>query len=182
MLPFWLRVAVIHQLAEDSPTLQSFLEEAFRSGDSRQVLTALEFILSQNRVHTVGSVSHLVKNPNAEVRIKLFRALPLLLTEEEPAKLVSLGLLDTDWRVRVMAILASGKLRLSGLVPLLVEKLAACTQKIEASHLAHALANISPESRNRLEGFLNSDIPMARAVAASVLEEQLLRPNARGAR
>lgn len=177
-LPFWLRVSVFQQLEHGSPALDRFLQTAFQSNDPKLLLAALEFLLSQERIHAVGRASGLAASPHIEVRIKFYRVLPLLVTDEDPAHLIGIGLRDPDWRVRSMAVQACGKLRLSTLAPELERQFEAAKTRIEAVHLASALANVSPDAHARLDRFLLSEAELQRAVAAGVLEEAMLRPSA----
>lgn len=177
-LPFWLRVSVFQQLEHGSPALERFLQSAFHSNDPKLLLAALEFLLSQERIHPVGKASGLAASPHVEVRIKFYRALPLLVTDEDPASLVKIGLRDADWRVRSMAVQACGKLRLASLAPELERQFEAAKTRIEAVHLASALAGVSSDAHARLDRFLHSDSELQRAVAAGVLEEVMLRPSA----
>jgi hypothetical protein len=180
-LPFWQRVVLFQQIRDGTPTLKSYLTRAFQSSDSSMILAALEYILSRQRMQVAGSVAGVAASSDIEVRIKLFKTLPLLITEENPATLIEAGLSDPDWRVRAMAARACGALHLSSLVPLLAEQFRTCTHPVEASHLAQALAAFQGDALRRLQAFTVSDSDMKRAIAAEVLERNLLRaPEAMG--
>ena len=174
-LPFWQRIVLFQQI-HDSPALEKFLALTFRSADRTVVLAALEFVLSRQRIQPVGSVAELASSPDLEVRIKFFKALPLLATKEDPASLAASGLADVDWRVRAMAARACGSLHLSSLTATLAARLSLSEQAAETGHIARALASLGGESLQRLRAFTNSDNNMTRAVTAEVLERALLSP------
>jgi len=174
-LPFWQRIVLFQQI-QDSPALEKYLALTFRSPDRTVVLAALEFVLSRQRIQTVGSVRELAVSPDLEVRIKFFKALPLLATKEDPASLAASGLADVDWRVRAMAARACGSLHLSSLTATLAAKLSMSEHAAETGHIARALASLGSESLQRLRSFTNSDNDMTRAVTAEVLERALLSP------
>jgi len=174
-LPFWQRIVLFQQI-QDSPALEKYLALTFRSPDRTVVLAALEFVLSRQRIQTVGSVRELAVSPDLEVRIKFFKALPLLATKEDPASLAASGLADVDWRVRAMAARACGSLHLSSLTATLAAKLSMSEHAAETGHIARALASLGGESLQRLRSFTNSDNDMTRAVTAEVLERALLSP------
>jgi hypothetical protein len=174
-LPFWQRIVLFQQI-HDSPALEKFLALTFRSADRTVVLAALEFVLSRQRIQPVGSVAELASSPDLEVRIKFFKALPLLATAEDPASLAATGLADADWRVRAMAARACGSLHLSSLTATLAAKLSISEQAAETGHIARALASLGGESLLRLRSFANSSNDMTRAVTVEVLERALLSP------
>jgi hypothetical protein len=174
-LPFWQRVVLFQQIRDDSPTLKSYVTSAFQSGDSSMVLAALEYILSRQRMQMVGSISRVAASADLEVRIKVFKTLPLLIADEDPCTLIEAGLSDPDWRVRAMAARSCGALHLHSLIPLLAERFQTCSHPVEASHLAHALAALEGDALQRLRAFTISDSDMKRAIAAEVLERNLLR-------
>jgi hypothetical protein len=175
-LPFWQRIVLFQQIQADSPALEKYLSRAFRSPDRTMVLAALEFVLSRQRTQPAANAAELAVAEDVEVRIKLFKALPLLATAEDPGRLVVLGLADTDWRVRAMAARACGILHLSELTATLVTNLSASTQPAEIGHLARALATLGGESLLRLHAFTHSFDDMTRAVTAEVLERALVVP------
>jgi hypothetical protein len=140
------------------------------------VLAALEFVLSRQRIQPVGSATELAASPDLEVRIKFFKALPLLATVEDPASLAATGLADVDWRVRAMAARACGSLHLSSLTAALAARLSTSEHAAETGHIARALASLGGESLLRLRSFTNSDNDMTRAVTVEVLEKALLTP------
>ena len=180
-LPFWQRVVLFQQIRDDSPTLRSYVIRAFQSADSSMILVALEYILSRQRMQMAGSISRVAASEDVEVRIKLFKTLPLLIAEEDPGTLIETGLSDSDWRVRAMAARACGALHLSSLVPMLAERFGTCTHPVEAGHLAQALAAFQGDALRRLQAFTVSDSDMKRAIAGEVLERNLLRaPEATG--
>ena len=74
-----------------------------------------------------------------------------------------------------MAARACGALHLSSFVPVLAERFQTCTHPVEANHLAQALATFQSEALRRLQAFTVSDSDMKRAIAAEVLERNLLR-------
>jgi HEAT repeat protein len=174
-LPFWQRIVLFQQI-QDSPALEKYLALAFRSPDRTVVLAALEFVLSRQRIQPAGSAAALASSPDLEVRIKFFKALPLLATAEDPASLASTGLADQDWRVRAMAARACGSLHLSSLTATLAARLSISEQAAETGHIARALASLGGESLMRLRSFTNSDNDMTRAVTVEVLEKALLTP------
>jgi hypothetical protein len=174
-LPFWQRVVLFQQIRDDSPTLKSYVTRAFQSADSSMILAALEYILSRQRMQMAGSIGRVATSAEVEVRIKLFKTLPLLIAEEDPGALIATGLSDPDWRVRAMAARACGALRLSALIPMLAERFGICTHAVEATHLAQALAALQGDALRRLQAFTVSDSDMKRAIAAEVLEKNLLR-------
>jgi hypothetical protein len=176
VLPFWQRIVLFQQIQVDSPALEKYLSLAFRSPDRMVVLAALEFVLSRQRIRPAGPVAELAAAKDVEVRIKFFKALPLLATAEDPASLVATGLADADWRVRAMAARACGSLHLSALTAALVARLSTSKQPAETGHIARALASLGGESLLRLHAFINSDDDMIRAVTAEVLEKALLVP------
>jgi HEAT repeat protein len=173
-LPFWQRIVLFQQVRADSPALDKYLSLAFRSADRTVVLAALEFVLSRQRMQPVGPALGMAAASDVEVRIKFFKALPLLATAEDPASLVETGLQDSDWRVRAMAARACGALHLTALTAILVEKLSASQQAAEIGHLARALASLGGESLLRLHTFTASHNDMTRAVTAEVLEKAML--------
>jgi hypothetical protein len=173
-LPFWQRIVLFQHTRADSAALEKFLLTALASEDNTNVLAALEFILGRQRMLAVRDAYRLATARDVEVRIKFFKALPLLATDQDPAVLVQGGLEDRDWRVRAMAARACGVLRLSSVAPVLEERLAAAVQHAEAGHLARALAALGGEALRRLHAFTVSDNEMRRAVAAEVLEKSLL--------
>jgi hypothetical protein len=174
-LPFWQRIVLFQQI-QDSPALEKHLALAFRSPDRTVVLAALEFVLSRQRIQPVGSAAALASSPDLEVRIKFFKALPLLATAEDPVSLASTGLADQDWRVRAMAARACGSLHLSSLTATLAARLSISEQAAETGHIARALASLGGESLMRLRSFTNSDNDITRAVTVEVLEKALLTP------
>jgi hypothetical protein len=174
-LPFWQRIVLFQQI-QDSPALEKYLSLTFRSPDRTVVLAALEFVLSRQRIQSVGSATELAASPDLEVRIKFFKALPLLATAEDPASLAATGLADVDWRVRAMAARACGSLHLSSLTATLAARLSMSEQAAETGHIARALASLGGESLRRLRSFTNSDNDMTRAVTVEVLEKALLAP------
>ena len=174
-LPFWQRIVLFQQI-QDSPALEKYLALTFRSPDRTVVLAALEFVLSRQRIQPVGSSRELAVWPDLEVRIKFFKALPLLATAEDPASLAAIGLADVDWRVRAMAARACGSLHLSSMTATLAAKLSTSEQAAETGHIARALASLGGESLLRLRSFTNSNNDMTRAVTVEVLEKALLSP------
>lgn len=174
-LPFWQRVVLFQQVRDGSPALASYLVRAFQSGDDLMILAALEFILSRQRLQVAGAMQRIAHRPNLEVRIKFFKTLPLLVTDEDPGALVEQGLRDPDWRVRAMAARACGALHLSSLSPMLAERFASCSHPVEAGHLAQALAALDGGALRQLQAFSISDSDMKRAIAAEVIEKSLLR-------
>lgn len=174
-LPFWQRVVLFHQVRDGSQALESYLRRAFQSDDSLIVLAALEFVLSRQRLQQCGPLSRLSQWAETEVRIKLFKAMPFLVSEDDPAALIKAGLADDDWRVRAMAARAAGALHLTSLAPVLAEELASSSHPVVIGHLAHALAGLSDDALRRLEAFSVSDNDMKRAITAEVLEKHLLR-------
>jgi hypothetical protein len=164
-LPFWQRIVLFQQI-QDSPALEKYLSLAFRSPDRTVVLAALEFVLSRQRIQSAGSAAELAVSPDLEVRIKFFRALPLLATAEDPASLAATGL----------AARACGSLHLASLTATLAARLSTSEQAAETGHIARALASLGGESLRRLRSFTNSDNDMTRAVTVEVLEKALLTP------
>jgi hypothetical protein len=175
-LPFWQRIVLFQQIQVDSPALEKYLSLAFRSPDRTVVLAALEFVLSRQRIQPVGKAAELAAAKDLEVRIKFFKALPLLATVEDPASLVVTGLADADWRVRAMASRACGSLHLSALTATLVANLSTSTHAAETGHIARALASLGGESLLRLHAFTNSYDDVTRAVTAEILERALVEP------
>lgn len=172
-LPFWQRVVLFKQIPPESPALQDYLAGAFRTGDDTVVLAALEFVLSRQRVQPVSPSLRLVGSPNVEIRIKFFKALPVLAVNEDAISLIRLGLDDADWRVRAMAARACGVLRCAPLGPELAERFALASHPVEAGHLARALASLEGESWRRLQEFTVASDDMIRAIAAEVIEKHL---------
>jgi hypothetical protein len=74
-----------------------------------------------------------------------------------------------------MAARSCGALHLHSLIPLLAERFQTCSHPVEAGHLAHALAALEGDALQRLRAFTISDSDMKRAIAAEVLERNLLR-------
>ena len=179
-LPFWQRIVLFQQIQADSQALEKYLSLAFRSPERTLVLAALEFVLSRQRIQPAGKVAELAAAKDLEVRIKFFKALPLLATAEEPASLVATGLADSDWRVRAMAARACGFLHLSELTATLAARLLTSTHAAETGHIARALASLGGESLLRLHSFTEPYDDMTRAVTAEVLERTLVLP--RGSR
>jgi len=175
-LPFWQRIVLFQQIQTDSPALEKYLTLAFRSPERTLVLAALEFVLSSQRIQTAGEVTKLAAAKDLEVRIKFFKALPLLATAEDPTSLVATGLADSDWRVRAMAARACGSLHLSELTSTLAARLLTSTQPAETGHIARALASLGGESLLRLHSFTEPYDDVTRAVTAEVLERALVLP------
>src|SRR5205823_10004788 len=125
------------------------------------ILTGLEFVISRQRLLPITNTHHLAASPDLEVRIKYFKALPLFPADAEstPSVLRS-GLADSDWRVRAMAARACGLLRVSSLVPQLLESIGAAKTSAEAGHAARALAAIGGEARNSLQALSSSGSEM----------------------
>ncbi|MGH9592129.1 MAG: hypothetical protein ACRD5L_03495, partial [Bryobacteraceae bacterium] len=175
-LPFWQRIVVFQQIPAESPALEHYLSLAFRSPDRTVVLAALEFVLSRQRIQPAGAAKELATAKDLEVRIKFFKALPLLATAEDSASLAAIGLADEDWRVRAMAARACGSLHLSSLAGDLASALSMSKQPAEIGHIARALVSLGHESLLRRRAFADSDDDMTRAVTTEVLEKALLSP------
>jgi hypothetical protein len=170
-LPSWQRVVLFQQIPADSSALQDYLERAFQTGDEVVVLAALEWVLSRQRFQPVSHARRLANSVSLEIRIKFFKALPFLATDEDATSLIRLGLDDPDWRVRAMAARTCGVLRISALGPELVQRFAHATHPVEAGHLARTLAALGGDSWRRLQRFTVSDDEMIRAVATEVIEK-----------
>src|SRR5207249_10513891 len=104
------------------------------------ILTALDFVISRQRLRPITNTHHLAASPNLEVRIKYFKALPLFPADAEstPSVLRS-GLADSDWRVRAMAARACGLLRVSILGPPVLGGIGAGKTSAEGGHVARPL-------------------------------------------
>lgn len=174
-LAFWHRLVLFHQISSDSPVLMQFLSRAFSSQEVEMILTALEFVISRQRLLPITNTHHLAASPNLEVRIKYFKALPLFPADPErtPSVLRS-GLADSDWRVRAMAARACGLLRVSSLVPQLLESISASKTSAEAGHAARALAAIGGEARNSLQALSSSGSEMIHRIISEVMEREIL--------
>jgi hypothetical protein len=172
-LPFWQRVVLFQQIPDDSPALYEYLARAFRAGDDTTVLAALEFVLSRQRLQPLGPASRLVGSTSIEVRIKFFRALPFLATDEDPVQLITQGLDDKDWRVRAMSARACGSLGIASLGSLMAQRFARATHPVEAGHLARALSTLNGDSWRRLKEFTVAENEVTRAIAAEVIEKHL---------
>jgi hypothetical protein len=175
-LPFWQRIVVFQQIPAESPALEHYLSLAFRSTDRTVVLAALEFVLSRQRIQPAGRATDLATAKDLEVRIKFFRALPLMATAEDSASLAAIGLADEDWRVRAMAARACGSLHLSSLTEALSSRLSTSKQPAEIGHIARALVSLGQASLLRLHAFTSSHDEVTRAVTTEVLEKALLSP------
>jgi hypothetical protein len=172
-LPFWQRVVLFQQIPDDSPALYEYLAGAFQTGDDTTVLAALEFVLSRQRLQPVGPASRLAGSTSIEVRIKFFRALPFLATDEDPVQLITQGLDDKDWRVRAMSARACGSLGIASLGSLMAQRFARATHPVEAGHLARALTMLDGDSWRRLKEFTVAENEVTRAIAAEVIEKHL---------
>jgi hypothetical protein len=172
-LPFWQRVVLFQQIPGDSPTLCEYLAGAFQTGDDTTVLAALEFVLSRQRLQPVGPASRLAGSTSIEVRIKFFRALPFLATDEDPVELIAQGLDDTDWRVRAMSARACGALGITSLGSFMAQRFARATHPVEAGHLARALTTLGADSWRLLKEFTVAENEVTRAIAAEVIEKHL---------
>lgn len=174
-LPFWQRVVVFQQMPADSPALVEYLARAFEAEDDTIVLAALEFVLSRQRLQQVHHARRLATSASVEVRIKFFRALPFLATDEDAESLVLIGLDDPDWRTRAMAARSCGVLHVVSLGPELARRFATATNPVEAGHLARTLAALEGDSLRRLREFTAATNDMTRAVATEVIEKHLAR-------
>ena len=174
-LPFWQRIVLFQQIPADSRALRDYLTQAFLTGDDTVVLAALEFVLSRQRLQPVSRANRLACSPSAEVRIKFFKALPFLATDEDTAVLIRRGLDDPDWRARAMTARACGVLRIASLGSELARRFAQATHPVEAGHLARALAALEGDYWQRLQEFTVAGNEMTRAVATEVIEKHLTR-------
>jgi hypothetical protein len=172
-LPFWQRVVLFQQIPDDSPASYEYLTRAFKTGDDTTVLAALEFVLSRQRLQPIGPASRLAGSTSVEVRIKFFRALPFLATDEDPVHLITQGLDDTDWRVRAMSARACGALGIASLGSLMAQRFERATHPVEAGHLARALTALDGDSWRRLKEFTIAENEVTRAIAAEVIEKHL---------
>jgi hypothetical protein len=174
-LAFWHRVVLFHQISSDSPVLIQFLSQALSSQQDEMILTALEFVISRQRLLPIANTHHLATSPNLEIRIKYFKALPFFPTDAETApSLLLSGLADPDWRVRAMAARACGLLRIRRLVPQLLERISASKTSAEASHAARALAAIGGEARRSLQAMSSSGSEMIHRIITEVMEREIL--------
>ncbi len=172
-LPFWQRVVLFQQIPADSSALQHYLTLAFEAGEETEMLAALEFIISSQRLQPIRAVKRLAGSSSVEVRIKFFKALPFLASDEDTVPILQLGLDDLDWRARAMAARACGVLRVASLGPELLRRFACATNPVEASHLAGALAALQGDAWRRLQEFTRADNDMTRAIATDVIEKHL---------
>ncbi len=174
-LAFWHRVVLFHQISSDSPILIQFLSQALSSHQEEMILTALEFVISRQRLLPIANSHHLAASRNLEIRIKYFKALPFFPTDAEatPA-LLRAGLADPDWRVRAMAARACGLLRVDSLVPQLLESMGTSKTSVEAGHAAHALAAIGGEARRSLQDMSASGSEMIHRIITEVIEREIL--------
>ena len=146
----WERIQLVQQLSRNAAVAPAFLRESLTSHDNQTVLAALDLVLGLQRFFGVSCPAHLVDDPDLEIRIRFFKALPFLAAPGEAAPLIRRGLRDSDWRVRSMAARAAGVLRLRHLGDDLLAVCTASTHGAEAGHAARALAALGGESWDRL--------------------------------
>lgn len=173
-LAFWEKLILFHQISPSDPLLDVFLGDAISSTRDDMVLVALECILSRQRAVSIHVESRLASSSNPEIRIKFFKALPYLQTGIAPARLVAVGLGDSDWRVRAMSARAAGFLRVESLAEPLLNLMANAAQPAEAGHAARALAALGGASFQSLLEFTTSESEMLRRTASEVVERQML--------
>jgi hypothetical protein len=181
-VPFWERIILFHLAPEDA-TLDAFLAEALASGRDPQILVALEFILTRERLAPIPVPVALAASVNIEVRIKFFRALPFLpVCPEGGESLVALleaGLRDSDWRVRAQAARACGALRAAPLAPALFAMCGSFENPAEAGHAARALAALGGDAFRQLQSVAVRGEGAGSRIAAEVLERRLIGPEAK---
>ncbi|MCX6621502.1 MAG: HEAT repeat domain-containing protein [Acidobacteria bacterium] len=168
-LPFWQRVVLFHQMPNDPDLLARFVAESLESQHDETVLTALELVMTRQRLIPARIPERILHSKNLELRVKLFKALPFLAGEGSTASLLRWGLADADWRVRSMAARACGSLRYPELAPVLERMAAESESQVEVGHAARALMAMGSGGQAHVQGLLEGADPVRRRI----LEETL---------
>jgi hypothetical protein len=173
-LTFWQRAVLFQQISSGSSVLQQFLSDALQSPQDDIALAALECILSHQRFVPVPHFERLAQSNNAEIRIKFFKALPLLSRDSSVLLTLKAGLADPDWRVRAMAARACGHLKAAGLTAELLAIVQCTSVAAEVGHAARALAAIGGEARRQLQTLPVRGSEMAHRIVTEVIEKEIL--------
>ena len=168
-LPFWQRVVLFHQMPNDPELLARFVSDSLESQHEETVLTALELVMTRQRLIPAQIPQRILHSKNLELRVKLFKALPFLAGESSTASLLRWGLADPDWRVRSMAARACGSLRYPELMPVLTRMAADAESPVEMGHAARALIAMGPQGEQQVRSLMR----LADAVRRGILEESL---------
>jgi hypothetical protein len=172
-LPFWQRIILFHLVPADS-ILEEFLKEALHSGVDEQILVALEFVLTRQRLMLFPVPVGLARSTNVEIRIKFLRALPFLHLEGGVNVVLEAGLHDPDWRVRALAARACGYLRAGAFVERLIEMCGTFEDPAEAGHAARALSAMGGEGWSRLQQVVATGTGLGSRIAVEVIEKRMV--------
>jgi hypothetical protein len=161
----------------DSEAAREFLKTALTGGNDSMARTGLEMAHTLGCMLPVGVPTALSESADLEVRIKFYKALPLLtLVDGDIVSVLRRGLTDAHWAVRAMAARACGHFRAAALVDELYGMCLQFVHPAEASHAARALAKLGGEARSRLHKLAAGGFGGGHHIAAEVLQQGAVRP------
>ncbi len=170
-LPFWQRVVLFHQMPNDPDLLARFVADSLDSHHDETVLTALELVMTRQRLIPAPIPTRIIHSTNLELRVKLFKALPFLAGEGSTESLLQWGMADPDWRVRSMAAKACGSLRYPELTPVLARMAAEAESPVEVGHAARALVAMGGHCEAQVRALVGHADPVRRGILEEALGE-----------
>ena len=173
-MPLLQRIVVFHLIPVGSGLLREFLSGALDSGQEELILVAFELVLTRQRLMPIQVPGGLAASPNPEIRIRFFKALPLLCYEDDLVALLKQGLADADWRVRAMAARACGCFRTGAVIPELLAMCGAFANPAEAGHAARSLSAMGGEAWTGLQQVAATGTHWARRVTTEVVEKRMV--------
>jgi hypothetical protein len=172
----WERLSVYNAAPADSPAVLEFLSNSLNGDEIELVKVCLEFVHALNRALRVSVSPALSRSPDAEVRIRFFKALPFLITgEAEQIAALRTGLSDPDWRVRAMAAKSCEHFRLGILAEDLLRLCTDFASPAEAGHAARAVARLGGEGSGRLQSLVSAKSNVSSHIAAEVIQRESFR-------
>ena len=173
-MPLLQRIVMFHLIPVSSRLLREFLSGALVSGQEDLTLVAFELVLTRQRLMPIAVPARLAASPNPEIRIRFFKALPLLCFEGDLVALLKQGLADSDWRVRAMAARACGCFRTAAVIPELLAMCGSFANPAEAGHAARSLAAMGGEAWMGLQQVAATGTHWARRVTTEVVERRMV--------
>jgi len=173
-MPLLQRIVMFHLIPVSSRLLREFLSGALVSGQEDLTLVAFELVLTRQRLMPTAVPARLAASPNPEIRIRFFKALPLLCFEDDLVGLLKQGLADADWRVRAMAARACGCFRTAAVIPELLAMCGSFANPAEAGHAARSLAAMGGEAWMGLQQVAATGTHWARRVTTEVVERRMV--------
>ena len=129
------------------------IPDVLACGAEREVLAALEMVLSWRRVLNLSGLSSGLDHKNPEVRSRAVAVAPLMASRAMMERAVIASLEDADLQVRLSGLASAAAMRLAGALPA-VERAAASPDDSLARRACLTLAWLGPEGRSALSYFV----------------------------